>query len=160
MSGLFCGGTKPKNNEEYRVSLKNRQKGLGVMAVAGVLTIALAAVLELCNKELMDEYAVGFLSGVGTGLFVGAIAGILKIRRILQNEELLKQCRLRKTDEREREISARAMRAAAGILIAVLYILMVAGSIFSPEMTRLCLVLAAIFFGSYSLLKIYFQKRM
>lgn len=159
MSGVF-GSVKPKNNEEYRILLKKRQKRMICVAVTGLLTVALSVGLDIWNADFLNDYASGFLKGVGAGLIVGAMLCFLNLRSVLRNEETLKQSRLRETDEREQQISACAMRTAAGILIVVLYILMVAGSIFSPEMTRLCLVLAAIFFGSYSLLKIYYQKRM
>lgn len=161
MKGLFCEGCKARNNEEYIKVLKQRQKKVSLLFAAGLVTM----LIGILAWKLMDGVAdkqFGIISGFGGGLTVGATLSIINIRSILKSEERLKQNRLLETDERENEVSSRAMRTTAKIVLAVLYIMMIAGGcgLFAAETMAVCSVLIAVFLLSYVICRIYYQRIM
>ena len=103
MRGLFCDGIKAKNNEEYRVLLKKRQKRMWGLFAVGLLTAALGALLGTLMRGQITERQAGFILGVGTGLSLGSVIEIWILQRKMGSEERLKKERLREVDEREIE---------------------------------------------------------
>ena len=159
MKGLFCGGCKARTNEEYRVVLEKRQKKMLILMLAGLLTVG-AGILYIWLYGFEDSYSLGFVFGFGTGLALGALIAMLKISRTLQDEEKLKAARLRETDERELEVDNQALRLTAKIMLAALYILLIVGGLFLPEIMTVCCILISVFLLSYGFAKKYYAKQM
>ena len=155
MRGLFCDGIKAKNNEEYRVLLKKRQKRMWGLFAVGLLTAALGALLGTLMRGQITERQAGFILGVGTGLSLGSVIEIWILQRKMGSEE-----RLREVDEREIEVRSRALQATAKLLLAFIYVLMIIGCLFDEEIVGVCILLAGIFMLSFQLFQKYYGKKL
>lgn len=161
MENLFCFGRKAKNNEEYRAVLKKRQTVYMLLILAGLATVGLALFLNFYAKIHFEAYQLGFLLGLGTGLILGSVIGMMRIRRRMADEEKLKKFRLKETDEREMEIDSRALRATAKTLLAVLYVVLIAAGVFNrQELEHVCLGLVALFLFSYAVYRKYYGTKI
>lgn len=160
MKGLFCSGRKAKNNEEYRLILKKRQKRMWCLFAVGLLTAALGGFLDRLTEGQMGTRQTAFVLGLGIGLSLGALLAIGKIQRLMRNEGRLKEERLKEVDEREIEVRDQALQASAKVLLAVLYLLMIIGGLFLEELVGICFLLIAIFLVSYGLFQLYYGKKL
>ncbi len=124
LSKLLCKANA-RTNEEFRITLKQQRMIMLILVLLGVATIAGAYTVDLFQLELHSGSSHYFLYGLGTGLICGALLRIVMIFRILKSEALLKQERLKVTDEREQEINNRALRMTAVIISLTLYLLIV-----------------------------------
>lgn len=160
MKGLFCAHCKARNNEEYKEVLKKRLVRVRLIGLAGVLVIAGAAVLTCLLPGKVDDYHLGVTYGMGTGLILGSIVAMLRIRKTMTNEEKLKVQRLKETDEREIEISNMAIKQTAKLILAVLYLSMVFGALVSEELLNLSCLLIGIFLLSYIGFQKYYENKV
>lgn len=160
MKGLFCAHCKAKNNEEYRAVLRKRLIRVRLMCLMGLLVVVNAAVLFNTLFQEVGDWHQGAVYGMGTGLMLGSIVSMLRIRRILADEEKLKKQRLKETDERELEIESLALRQTAKLLLLVMYILMVFGILVSEELLKLCCLLIGIFLLSYIGFQRYYERKV
>lgn len=160
MKGLFCAHCKAKNNEEYKEVLKKRLIRVRLICLAGLLVIAGAAVLTCLLPGKVDDYHLGVTYGMGTGLILGSIVAMLRIRKTLTNEDKLKVQRLKETDEREIEISNMAIKQTAKLILAVLYLSMVFGALVSEELLNLSCLLIGIFLLSYIGFQKYYENKV
>ncbi len=124
LSKLLCK-SNARTNEEFRTALKRQRIIMLLLALLGAATIAGAYAVDLFRITLPAGSSHYFLYGLGCGLIFGALLRILMIFRILKSEELLKQERLKVTDEREQEINNRALRMTAVIIALTLYLLVI-----------------------------------
>ncbi len=138
-----------RTNEEYKVELKKRQRLMGILLLLGALTIGTIIALILINPETLESYPAGFFCGIGTGLILGGLLGILKIRKTISNEAALKQARLTETDEREQAISAKAVHTTLKILLLSIYLLLLLCSFVTVEAITVLFLLICIFILSY-----------
>ena len=159
MKGLFCGGCKARNNEEYKIVLAKRQKRMCVLLIAGLLTVV-AGIVYICVNGFEDSYSLGFVFGFGVGLALGAALAMWKIRKTLRNEDKVKEARLKETDEREVEVANQALRLTAKIMLAALYVCLIIGGFFWEEIMLVCCILVSIFLLSYEFAKKYYNKQM
>lgn len=161
MRDLLCPVCKARNNEEYRAVLKKRQLRMCLFILAGFLTEVIVLAAYFCMRISLPDYQMGFLLGLGAGLAFGGMVALIKIHRLLADEEKLKESRLKETDERELEVNSLALRGTARILLAVLYVLIILGGILvNDEMMRIGWGLLAVFFGSNLLLKKYYGSKL
>lgn len=160
MKGLFCAHCKARNNEEYKEVLKKRLVRVRLTCLAGVLVIAGAAVLTCLLPGKVDDYHLGVTYGMGTGLILGSIVAMLRIRKTMTNEEKLKVQRLKETDEREIEISNMALKQTAKLILAVLYLSMVFGALVSEELLCISSLLIGIFLLSYIGFQRYYENKV
>lgn len=160
MKGLFCAHCKARNNEEYKEVLKKRLVRVRLTCLAGLLVIAGAAVLTCLLPGKVDDYHLGVTYGMGTGLILGSIVAMLRIRKTMTNEEKLKVQRLKETDEREIEISNMAIKQTAKLILAVLYLSMVFGALVSEELLNLSCLLIGIFLLSYIGFQKYYENKV
>ena len=132
---------------------------MGILLLLGVFTLAVMITLILLKPELLESYTAGFYTGVGSGLILGGLAGILKIRKTLKDEEAIKKARLAETDEREQAISSRALHATLIILLLAIYLLLLLCAIVTIKATTVLCLLICIFILSYFISrKIYSQQ--
>lgn len=160
MRGLFCPTCRAKNNEEYRNVLKKRQVSFYLFILVGIATEGLVLFLNFCIRMTFTDYQMGYLLGLGSGLILGGVIGVMRIRRRMINEERLKEFRLKETDERELEVKSLALRATAKLLLGVLYVLLIVAGVFEKEeLMYVCFGLIFVFlFGYTALLKYYNTK--
>lgn len=161
MRSLFCPTCRAKNNEEYRAVLKKRQVSFYLFILAGIATEGLALFLNYCTRIEFTDYRLGYLLGLGAGLVLGGVVGLVRIRRRMANEETLKEFRLKETDERELEVTSLALRAAAKLLLAVLYVLLIVAGVFErEELVYVCCGLICIFLFSCAAFRKYYGSKI
>lgn len=131
MKGLLGEGCRARNNEEYRLVLAKRKKRLWMWFAFAVVTSAAAS-----------------------------LGGIAKIRKILKDEEKLKEERLKETDERENEVNSQALKMTAKILLVALYVLLIAGALFSHSLMYVCFGLIILFLLCFAVLKRYYENKL
>ncbi|MBQ7359367.1 MAG: hypothetical protein IJW63_04635 [Lachnospiraceae bacterium] len=138
-----------KNNEEYKLELKKRMRSMVVLFVLGVLTLITMGVLIWQNPEMMESFRAGLFTGVGVGLMAGSVVGALQLRKRMKDEASLKAARLAETDEREREISNRAIRMTSKVMMVALYLVMLMCTFIANEAVLVVCGLILLFFVSY-----------
>ena len=108
----FClfSGSKATNNEEFRKQLQAKNKALLGLILLGIISAA---------KMKVDDYMLGVYCGIGVGLICSGIVFLIRNKRLMKDEEKLKEARLQVTDERNIEIGSRALRMAAFVLLIV-----------------------------------------
>lgn len=159
MKRLFFMTCYANNNEEYKKVLKKRMIGFAILGLTGIATMGFALLGEYFEWIKEADYQFGFLAGLGFGLFLASILVIVKICRKLKNEEKLKESRLSETDEREIEVSNRAMRMSGMIILLALYVILVAGGLLlHKEIMAVCYILIGIFLISYVAFRKYYEK--
>lgn len=149
-----------RTNEEYKVELKKRQRLMGIILLLGVITLTAMIILILVKPETLESYTAGFYTGVGTGLILGGLIGILKIRKTLKNEEAVKKARLTETDEREQAISSRALHATLKLLLLSIYLLLLLCSFVTIKSVTVLALLVCIFMLSYLISRKIYSQRM
>lgn len=159
MNGILCK-TIAKNNEEYKVVIKNRIKIMMAMTIIGIITAAVGFGAEFYFKAGINEHMLGVYSGVGTGLFAAGIILWIKNKRLLGNDEKLKERRLANTDERNIEIGNKAFRVAAGVMLVALYATGLIGGLFYHVLVEAFLFIVCIFLIAYLIAYIYYNKKM
>lgn len=149
-----------RTNEEYKVELKKRQRMMGIILLLGVITLAAMIILIIIKPETLESYTAGFYTGVGTGLILGGLIGILKIRKTLKDEDAIKKARLTETDEREQAISSRALHATLKILLLSIYLLLLLCSFVTIKSVTVLALLVCIFMLSYLISRKIYNQRM
>lgn len=157
MKGLFCSECKARNNEEFRQVLQKRARSVWILFGIGVCTAIAGFVAGYFWVEILP-HQIGMAAGTGTGLAIGSILALLRINKRLHDEDKLKAERLKETDEREREISSKALKATAKLLLAALYIVMIVGSMFYEPCMVVCSLLIVIFFIGYMAFRRYYEN--
>ena len=148
-----------RTNEEYRAELKKRQRLMGILVLLGIVTVVTMIAIIILIPESLESYSAGFFCGVGTGLILGGLLGILKIRKTIKDEAALKEARLTETDEREQAISAKALQTTLKVMLLSIYLLLLLCSIVTVEAVTVLSLLIAVFFLSYLISrKMYSQK--
>lgn len=161
MRSLFCPTCRAKNNEEYRAVLKKRQVNFCLIMLAGIATEGIVLFLRYCIRMEFADYQMGYLLGMGAGLAFGGVVGLARIRGKMASEEKLKECRLKETDERELEVDSLALRATAKLLLAVLYVFLIAAGAFErEELMQVCFGLIGIFLLGYAVFRKYYGTKI
>lgn len=159
MRSLFCG-TIAKNNEEYRKVIKFRMNLFLIMMLVGIITFTIALLAEFRWTLQVNEHMLGVYTGVGSGLTFAAIVLWIKNKKLLSNEDKLKESRLSNTDERLREINSKAFRVASFILLVSLYAAGLIGGLFYPILVKVLFGIILIFTVSYVCAYKIYEKKM
>ena len=149
-----------RTNEEYKIELKKRQRLMVSIMLLGILTLGALAVIAQLKPELPENCSISFVSGVCTGLIVGGLVGIFKIRKTINNEAALKEARLTETDEREKAISSKAIHTTLKIMFLSIYLLILLCSIVTVETITVLFLLICIFVLSYLFSRKIYSQRM
>lgn len=149
-----------RTNEEYKIELKKRQRLMGILLLLGILTLATMISLIILKPETMENYTAGFYCGVGTGLILGGLLGIIKIRKTMNDEAALKEARLTETDEREQAISSKAIHTTLKILLLSIYLLLLLCAFTAIEAITVLYLLICIFVLSYLISRKIYSQRM
>ena len=148
MNGIFCGKAS-SSNEEYKKVIRFRMRIFCVLSLVGAVTFSGTLFIMFRFSSILSDYQSGVYSGIGCGLMGAAVALWIKNKMLLGNEEKLKQSRLANSDERNIEISQKAMRIAAMALIVALYLVGIVGGFFYPVLIKVLLFLVCIFLLVY-----------
>lgn len=159
MKGILCA-TKAMTNEEYRQELVKKRIYYVLIIMVGVITLAITYFASANGIEF-NEHLHGTFAGMGTGLILAGVVLIIKTQMTLSSEEKLKAARLNNSDERNMEISSRAFRSAALIMIISFYVTALIGSIMIDErLIQLLLVNMSVLLAGYILSYNYYKRKL
>ena len=119
---------KPASLEEYRETVKRRRAPLLAGAAAGALIVVLglAAVPVVCAGMEQVYFLSGLLTGMGSAIAAACLVAVMKLNRLLKDEQALKNARLEELDERNQAIQKTActvtLLAAMVALIAAVVV--------------------------------------
>ena len=159
MNGIFCG-TITHTDEAYQKVIRFRMRVFVGMFVAGLLTFCAVFVVMNVRPELLSDYQAGTYTGFGSGLTFVSILLWLKNRNLLHDDEKRRKSRLSDSDERNIEISQKAMRMAAFVMIVALYVVGLIGGFFYPILTKVLLLLVCLFLLVYVVTFKWMEKKM
>lgn len=153
--------TNATTNEEYRAVLDKRIRLLVVMLFLGILTIGFIVINELIGfLPTNDSWLLGVYSGIGAGLIGVSVVKIIQMKRISNDEELLKKERLKNMDERNRLIAGKAVQTAAITVVIISYVVMLVSAFYSKLIFYCFWWIAIIFLLSYLLFYKIYQKKL
>ena len=129
----FClfSGSKVTNNEEFRKQLQAKNKCLLGLILLGIISAAAAYYMEFWGKM--------------KAVF------LIRNKRLMKDEEKLKEARLQVTDERNIEIGSRALRMAAFVLLIVMYFAFLFGGLYDPMISKLMSCMICLFLIVYAI---------
>jgi len=148
MNGIFCSKAS-SSNEEYKKVVRFKMRIFCILFIVGAVTFSGTLFIMLRFSSILSDYQSGVYTGIGCGLMGAAVALWIKNKMLLGNEEKLKKSRLANSDERNIEISQKAMRIAAMVLIIALYLVGIVGGFFYPVLIKVLLFLVCIFLLVY-----------
>lgn len=149
----FClfSGSKVTNNEEFRKQLQAKNKCLLGLILLGVISAAAAYYMEFSGKMKVDDYMLGVYCGIGVGFICLGIAFLIRNKRLMKDEEKLKEARLQVKDERNVEIGSRALRMAAFVLLIVMYLVFLFGGLYDSMISKVMSCLICLFIVVYAI---------
>ena len=106
---------------------------------------------EFSGKMKVDDYMLGVYCGIGVGLICSGIVFLIRNKRLMKDEEKLKEARLQVTDERNIEIGSRALRMAAFVLLIVMYFAFLFGGLYDPMISKLMSCMICLFLIVYAI---------
>ena len=146
-------------NGDFKLVLRRRCVLYGMMAAAGLLTLALS-LAGTASGLLEEDFLSGFYAGIGGGLLAGGLYAFINTRRTLKNPARLRAAEVKETDERNREVSLRALSATAWILLVVLYVVLLVSVFFNRTIFWTVFCLGAVFFVTMGLAWLYYNRKL
>ena len=147
-------------NEEYKEYLIKRDKSMRWIVLVGIILAALGFLGEFMWTVAVDDYMLGVYAGVGCGLIAAGIGISFRHRRMMKDEAKLKKARLEASDERIQEISKKAFRMAAWIMIVAMYAISLVGGLWYPILAKILFIMVCIFLVAYVACYRIFEKKM
>lgn len=92
-----------------------------------------------------------YIVGSVWGLYVLELLFLIRNKRLMEDEEKLKEARLQVTDERNIEIGSRALRMAAFVLLIVMYFAFLFGGLYDPMISKLMSCMICLFLIVYAI---------
>lgn len=159
MKGIFCkrGFT---TNEEYRQHIKKRIMIFAGLLAAGVIAFLIPAFAGDSPVLSGNAKMAGFYRGFGTGVVAAALVLLIKHLRILKNEEEMKKYWIANEDERNQQLMTKALQAGLWVLLIGIYMTMLIGGLWYPEITTALAMLVTLFLGAYAVSYLILSKRM
>lgn len=159
MISLFTR-TPARNNEEYKKIVKSRMNIMILIMIVGLITMSVALLAEFKWSFKTNEHMLSTYTGVGSGLTFAAIVFWIKNKKLLSNEDKLKESRLNDTDERIIEINSKAFRIASYILLLSIYAFCLIGGIFYPFLFKALAGIVVIYLITYIIAYRFYSKKM
>ncbi len=149
--------------EEYAAQRKKMNVFYGVMIFAGLATVLFVQLIVPRFLPIEDEHTAffkGLYTGVGFALMAVGILFSKKNVEALKDPEKLKRARLEEADERNRAITAHAMRAAMPVMVAALYLGMLVVGAFDMAVFWFCFGMILLFAACFVGLLSYYDHKM
>ena len=144
---------------DFKQVLRRRCILYGIMAAAGLLTLAVSLAGTALGL-LEEDFLSGFYAGIGGGLLAGGLYALINTRRTLKNPARLRAAEVKETDERNREVSLRALSATAWILLVVFYAVLLVSVFFSRVVFWTVFCLGVCFFVTMGLAWLYYNRKL
>lgn len=159
--GALFSCTQARTPEAYRRQLESRLRLARLVVVLGAVTV-LFGLLAVRGFSALPESRQSFLSGFYAGLGIAVLAAGLAVRRgirsLLCDDNKLKSEFIRVHDERNREVSSRAMRSAGCVVCVTLYAVLLFAGLFSFLLFWFCFCTAIGFTLLYLAFSFYYSR--
>lgn len=152
--------TNVKTNEDFRKVLQSRGRLFALFIIIGIITASVAVAAELLHFVEADSWLTGIYSGIGSGLVAAGVVLALRNRKIMNDEGLLKEERLKSQDERNQMITAKAIQTAAFTLLFIAYAVMLVSAFFSRIIFFCFWFVALGFIFLYLIFYIYYSRKL
>lgn len=149
-----------KTDEEYRDVLKKRRYVVFVMMAAGAAAIGVSICLGLGVFGKEEDFLSGLYMGMGCGILAGSIMSLIKIRKTLQDEKMLRQKRLEESDERNIQVTQKAYYMAGICVMTVGYLVFLFAGFFSMEVFWTVWLLLMLYFLLFFVCRKIYDKKM
>ena len=137
--------------ESYGCLIGTYARDKDAISATVALCEAAAYYMEFWGKMKVDDYMQGVYCGIGVGLICSGIVFLIRNKRLMKDEEKLKEARLQVTDERNIEIGSRALRMAAFVLLIVMYFAFLFGGLYDPMISKLMSCMICLFLIVYAI---------
>lgn len=148
------------SNDEYREVLLARRVMWFVILIMGALTVAFALVITLLELTPIPDYMKGFYVGFGTAVSCVSIMILLKIKKVLNDEKLMKAERLKNYDERNISIYQKAIAASTFATGIICYAIMLVVGAFNPLVTKILCASVMLYLLLFLCCYHYYEKKM
>lgn len=159
MRGILTGNNV-RTNEEYRKVIKSRMRIMVILVIMGIMSATLGFGAEFYFETSINSQMLGVYSGMGVGLIAAGTILWIKQRLLLNNEDKLKENRIKDTDERIKEIGNKAFRIASYAMLIALYAFGLVGGLFNPIIFQVLMVIPCLFLVVYIISFKYYDRKM
>lgn len=147
------------NDQEFANILKKRTGYFFILIALGIITILCSLYFSSGNHAYLTDYTEGLYCGIGTGMILGGILLIVKIRFTLKDMKKVHTARLKEQDERNQAIAQKAIQSALLILLVLMYLVMLISSFFNLIIFKTLLCTATAFMFLLVITKFYYQRK-
>lgn len=157
---MIClfSSTNGTSLEAFKKSLHSRIKFFIGLGILGFFTSLISLISEFTTLLNVAAFISGFLLGFGFALIAFSIVFIIRTRKILKDEALLKKERLKYTDERNIMIGSKSMQVATVFLVFTLYICFIICIFIQKELAILLAIPLIVFAITVFIARYYFNK--
>lgn len=148
MLGMFCS-TNITNNEAYKKHIKRKMGVLAAEMALGLLAIFVALLAKRMEGVQFSEHMQSLYCGIGCGMIAGGAMLLIRNYLLLKDEKMLRQARIASSDERNQQISASATKVAVFTLLVGIYLVIIIGALWYPELSFALSALLILFVLAY-----------
>lgn len=159
MMNLFFSN-KANNNEDFKSVIKVRMNRMVLIFMIGIFTFFITFLTKYIWKDTISNEMLFIYSCFGLGLSIFSVVLWIKNKRILTDDQKLKENRLINTDERIQEINMKAYKIATVVLLISLYAVGLIGGLLYPVLANVSMTLICIFLLGYLIAFKSLEKRM
>lgn len=120
-----------KTDEEYRDKMISRIKIDIAVCAAGIVTIVVAVLWAIRGDGVRENFLSGVFAGTGAAFLLFGVRHILKVKKLIKDEKLLRAERLKVSDERNHMITQKSMYLSGIIVAGICYIVMLVSGFFN-----------------------------
>ena len=158
MKSVFQGaGT----DEEFRRQLEARKRVTLASAVLGAAAV-LSGILMIFLMPDAEQtfFLAGVYCGVGAAAVVLSVKFLLKMKKMLRDESLLRRERIKAGDERNSEIGKKAVSASVTVFMFAMLAALLAAGFFSMEVFWTLWAVTVGYGLLIKLLELYYKRHM
>lgn len=149
-----------KTNEEYCNMLNKQNKIFLWVIPLGLLTAGLAIINEIFHLLGNNSWFNGVCTGVGAGVVFVGLFKVLRNRKVMKDEDRLKEERLKMQDERNRMIAGKAVQSTMLVVLAFSYVIMIIAGFLNRAVFITFWFMIILFFVSYQIFVKFYNKRL
>lgn len=149
-----------KADREYHEKLRKFNIGYFIAIVFMIACMVILLIGPRVYQLEISEHAAGFLMGFLSSITIVFILFLIRNRQIMQDAKKLRTQRIARTDERNVQISGKALRLTSLVMSLVLVLLSMIGSFISKELMYTATCLLWVFLISYLIGYFYFKKKL
>ncbi|MGO5052583.1 hypothetical protein ACTQ6A_08660 [Lachnospiraceae bacterium LCP25S3_G4] len=152
--------TTARTDDEYRNVLKGRMKIWYVMSAIGIITLIVGVLSAIEASGHQASFLSGVYSGLGFGLIAVAIVNMIATRKLLKNDEKIRQKRLACQDERVIMISQKALILASSVILIGVYLGILVMGFFSLQVFWTLWVIIMAYAVVYLIARAYYERKL